>query len=145
MWSSLLSECPSTDKDQLCNERTYACAFQPGLEPNLQQYPISCSQHRTPKIQKPTSKTHLRWTMGYEPHKERKANACVCTDGNAKSGAELTTNEATMCASCNEGFTKNTASTACQASMSFSDHATPLCSPTLSPDHCVSVSENGKS
>ena len=41
------------------------------------------------------------------------ANVCKCDDGTAKTGADCTTHDASMCARCDEGFTTNAGNTAC--------------------------------
>jgi len=41
------------------------------------------------------------------------ANACTCTNGVAKTGADCTTDGASMCASCSAGYTINEAATGC--------------------------------
>ena len=41
------------------------------------------------------------------------ANSCKCEDGAAKTEAECTTHQASMCASCNAGFRLNSDSTTC--------------------------------
>merc|ERR1712072_392104 len=43
------------------------------------------------------------------------ANTCTCANGVAKTGAECTTDGASMCASCSTGYTINDAATACTA------------------------------
>ena len=50
---------------------------------------------------------------GYVCH-QPPANTCTCANGVAKTGSDCTTDGASMCASCAQGYTKNAAGTACE-------------------------------
>merc|ERR1712232_1427483 len=52
------------------------------------------------------------------------ANSCTCDNGVAKTGSECTSNGASMCKSCNAGWTLNSANTACDGESSTADPST---------------------
>merc|ERR1712137_346144 len=51
--------------------------------------------------------------MGNADESACEANTCICTNGVAKNGTLCTTDGVAMCTSCNVGFIKNAAETAC--------------------------------
>ena len=53
------------------------------------------------------------------------ANTCTCENGVATTGADCTTDAASMCASCDDGFTINGDDTAC--GRAFMDYAMYAC------------------
>merc|ERR1712232_1230702 len=52
------------------------------------------------------------------------ANSCTCDNGVAKTGSECASNGASMCKSCNAGWTLNSANTACDGESSTADPST---------------------
>ena len=95
----------------------------------------------------PTSKTHLRWTMGYEPHRAHPRQ----TNAHAKMGlprvvplARQTKHQCVQAAKLALPRTvirRHARQVCCSV---FMLHLS-VCFPTPSPNPCVTVSENGKS